>query len=242
MEFHSYDWIPQLWLDFTSMTESHNCDWISRLWLDFTAMTGFHKHDWISHFQLNFTFSTEFHIFNWISHWHWTSGFYVIVNINFKIINWAHHQLLKIEHVPTLDRRLRSTKSRWSCHSWSGTPTNQKLHLKPNIWYQWHSWCWLLWLGSAKNMSRNPPSKWFNRRTWHSSIAITGCLPKGASWQFIRTSLTLTAPIDFLFSQQSHLIRCQELRRNDEQRRLLQKLSLQVGWRELWKELSIIVQ
>ena len=28
MEFHSYDCIPQLWLDFTSMTESHNCDWI----------------------------------------------------------------------------------------------------------------------------------------------------------------------------------------------------------------------
>ena len=87
-------------------------------------------------------------------------------------------------------------------------------------------------------MSRNPPSKWFNRRTWHSSIAITGCLPTGASWQFIRTSLTLTAPMKFLFSQQSHLIWCQELRRNDEQCWLLQKLSLQVRWRELWEELS----
>ena len=27
-----------------------------------------------------------------------------------------------------------------------------------------------------------------------------------ALWQFIRTSLTLTAPMKFLFSQQSHLI------------------------------------
>ena len=62
-----YDWISQLWLNFTAMTGFHSYDWISQAWLNFTCSTEFHIFNWISRFQLNFTISTEFHNYDWIS-------------------------------------------------------------------------------------------------------------------------------------------------------------------------------